>query len=405
MEIIADLHFHSKYSKATSKDMNLENIEKYAKIKGLNLLTTSDFTHPLWFKEIKKKLVEEDGILYRNNLAFLLTTEINLSYLKDKERKVHLILFSPNLECADQINEKLSKFTDLSKDARPTLQLSCVEFLDLMLEIDKKIIIIPAHCMTPWYGIFGSKSGFNKLSEAFEDKTKFIYAVESGLSASPDMLWRIEEIRKINIVSFSDSHSYWPWRLGREATIFELNKLDYNAIYDAIKNKDGKNKIKATIEVDPAYGKYHWDGHRNCNIKLSPEEAIKLNNICPKCGKKLTIGVEHRVNEISDKPKNFKPDNAKPFFKLLPLTELIANFYGKSLNNKKVSEIYNKLIKEFDNEFNVLMKVEYSKLKKIVKDKIAELIIKNREGKIKVDPGYDGVYGKPIIEENQKKLF
>jgi len=409
MQVIADLHLHSKYSRATSKNMDLENIEHYAKIKGLNLITTADFTHPLWFREIKEKLEEQDGILYgKKGMPFLLTTEISLIYSKERQRRVHLLVFAPSLEHVKQINDVLGKKGRLDYDGRPIFGLSCVEFVDLMLSIDKKILVVPAHCMTPWYGIFGSKSGFDRLSEAFEDKTKFIYAVESGLSASPDMLWRLPEVRQINIVSFSDSHSFWPYRLGREATIFELSELSYDAIYEAIKTKPGeksKNQIKATIEVDPAYGKYHWDGHRDCGIKLSPREAEKLNNICPVCKKPLTIGVEHRIEEIADKPEGFRPINAKPFYKLLPLHELIANFYGQGLNSKKVNETANKLINEFKSELNALLKVDFNELKKVVKEKLAELIIKNRQGKIKVDPGYDGVYGKPLLNAEQKTLF
>jgi uncharacterized protein (TIGR00375 family) len=401
MEIFADLHLHSKYSAATSKNMDLSNIIKFSKLKGLNLVGTGDFTHPSWLKQIKENL-EGKEILYKDGIHFLLTTEVNLVY---EDKKVHLLLFSPSLQHTDQIIDVLSKKTNLEKDARPTININLIEFLDLIFSIDKKILVIPAHCMTPWYGIFGSRSGFNSLKEAFGERAKFIYAVESGLSASPDMLWRIREIRDINIVSFSDSHSYNLYRIGREATVFELEEMSYDGIYKAIKEKEGKNRIKYTIEVDPAYGKYHWDGHRNCNIKLSPEESKKVNGICPKCHRKLTIGVEHRVEEISDKPKGFRPVNAKPFFKLLPLSELIANFYKLNIDSKKVSQTTSKLIQKFGSEFNVLLYAPFKELKKVVKEKLAELIIKNREGRIKVDPGYDGVYGKPILSEQKTLLF
>jgi len=400
MEIFADLHLHSKYSAATSRNMDLKNIISYAKLKGLNLLGTGDFTHPLWLKEIKENL-EGEEILYKEGIHFLLTTEVNLVY---ENKKTHVLLFSPTLDHVYQVIDVLSRKTDLERDARPTLNINFQEFLDLIFSIDKNILIIPAHCMTPWYGIFGSKSGFNSLKEAFGEKAKYIYAVESGLSASPDMLWRIQEIRNINIVSFSDSHSYNLYRIGREATVFELKEISYKALYDAIKEKEGKNKIKFTIEVDPAYGKYHWDGHRNCNVKLSPEESKRFNYICPKCHRKLTIGVEHRVEEIADKARGYRPEDAKPFFKLLPLHELIANFYNLSLESKKVNQIALKLIERFGSEFNVLLETPFNDLKKIVKEKLAEIIIKNREGKIKVDPGYDGVYGKPILID-QKTLF
>lgn len=408
MEIIADLHLHSKYSRATSKNMDIDRVELYAKKKGLDLITTGDFTHPLWLKEIKEKLVDDGrGILYsKNNTPFMLTTEISLIYTKSsRQRRVHLLIFSPSLEHVDQIVEVLQKRGRIDYDGRPIFGFSCVELLDLMLNIDKRILVIPAHCMTPWYGIFGSKSGFDTLKEAFEDKTRFIYAVESGLSASPDMLWRLPEVRKINIVSFSDSHSYWTYRLGREATIFRVKELSYNAIYEAIRDKQGKNQIVSTIEVDPAYGKYHWDGHRVCGVKFPPDESIKLNKICPKCRQLLTIGVEHRIEEISDMPKGFKPKDAKPFYKLLPLHEIIANFYNQGLHSKKVAMIFEKLINYFGSEFNVLLKADFLELRKIVDEKLADIIIRNRNGNIKVDPGYDGVYGKMVIEEKQKKLF
>lgn len=397
MEIFADLHLHSKYSAATSKNMDLKNIIRFSKLKGLKLVGTGDFTHPLWLKEIKENL-EGDEILYKDGIYFIFTTEVNVTY---ENKKVHLLLFSPSLDHVKQIIDVLKKNTNLEKDARPTININLKEFLDLIIGIDKKILVIPAHCMTPWYGIFGSKSGFDSLEEAFGEKKKYIYAVESGLSASPDMLWRIREIRNINIVSFSDSHSYSLYRIGREATVFELEEMSYKAIYEAITSKEGKNKIKFTIEVDPAYGKYHWDGHRNCNIKLSPEESKKLNYVCPKCHRKLTIGVEHRVEEISDKPKGFKPLDANPFFKILPLSEIIANFYNLNVDSKKVNRITLKLIEKFGSEFNVLLNTSFNELKKMVKEKLAELIIKNRQGKIKVDPGYDGVYGKPILFEQR----
>jgi len=225
-----------------------------------------------------------------------------------------------------------------------------------------------------------------------------IYAVESGMSADPSMLWRFKE--KVNIVSFSDAHSYWPWRLGRESTFFEMNELSYDNIIKAIRTGEG---LSSTIETEPGYGKYHYDGHRNCNVSFSPEESKKLKEICPKCGKKLTIGVDYRIEELAKEPKGYKPENAKEFVKLIPLHELISVVYDvKQLSSKTVWAIYNLLIKEFKNEFNILLNVSYEDLVKVTNEKLAKVIITNRESKLNIKPGFDGEYGKIILEDNEK---
>jgi len=400
--VIADLHIHSRFSRGTSKDIDFENLAKFAKTKGVNLLGTGDFTHPSWLNEIKKLHDSGTGIYYYKGFPFLLSCEISLIYSDGKkQRRVHLLVLAPNIEIVEQINDYLDTLGRRDYDGRPTFGLSCAEFVESLHEISRDIEIIPAHCMTPWYGIFGSKSGFDSLEEAFGDKTKEIHAIESGMSADPEMLWRLDTGKAI--VSFSDAHSFWPWRIGREATIFKQEKeLSYNQIVSQIR----QNTFLATVEVDPAYGKYHYDGHRNCNFSASPEETKKLGGICPVCGRPLTIGVENRVEQLAKKPRGFRPKNAKEFYKLLPLHELIALVYNARVSSQKVWTMYNRLITLAGSEFGVLLQISKQELAKAnVPEKLIELIMKNREGKIKVKPGYDGKYGEPILSEQQKTLF
>lgn len=409
MQIISDLQIHSRYARATSKDITIDNLEKWAKVKGLDLIGTGDFQHPLWRKEIDEKLTEDDkGILRtKNGFPFLWQTEISLMFSDNGRRAVHLLVFVPNRKIADEFTKYLLGKGRIDYDGRPIFGITCEDFVKDLKEIDDKIEIIPAHCMTPWFGLFGSKSGFNSLKDCFKNQTEKIYAVESGMSADPAMLWRFDEIAsgKINVVSFSDMHSFWPWRIGREATIFEIPELSYENIIKAIRTGEG---LKGTIETPPEYGKYHYDGHRNCNFSSSYEETKKLNGICPVCKKPLIIGVDYRVEEIAKEKKGFKPKNAKDFYSLIPLHELISILYETPMASKKSWAIYNGLIEKFGNELNVLMKVPKSEfLKNEVDEKLAELILKSREGKIKVKPGYDGEYGKVLLgeRERQEKLI
>ena len=409
MKIIADLQIHSRYARATSKDITIDNLEKWAKIKGLDLIGTGDFQHPLWRKEIDEKLKEDDkGILRtKSGFPFLWQTEISLMFSDNGRRAVHLLVFAPNGNIADKITSYLGSKGRLDYDGRPIFGITCENFVRDLKYIDDKIEIIPAHCMTPWFGLFGSKSGFNSLKDCFKSQAEKIYAIESGMSANPEMLWRFQEFidGKINIVSFSDAHSFWPWRIGREATVFEIPELSYDNIIKAIRTGAG---LKATIETPPEYGKYHYDGHRVCNFSSSFEETKKLNGICPVCKKPLIIGVDYRVEEIAKEPRGFKPKNAKDFYSLIPLHELISILYETPMASKKSWGIYNNLIEKFGNEFNILMNVSKEEfLKKEIDEKLAELILKSREGKMKVKPGYDGEYGKVLLEEREKqeKLF
>jgi len=409
MKIIADFHLHSLWSRATSKQMNLDGLSNGAKIKGLNLLGTGDFTHPKWFAELKKKLepIEGTGLFKYNDVLFTLTSEVATYFtFQNQMKRVHHVIHAPSFEIVEQINEKLSRSGNLSSDGRPILNISAAELVEILVEISKDILIYPAHAWTPWMSCLGSKSGFNSIEECYQDQVKHIFALETGLSSDPAMNWRLSDLDKFTLLSNSDSHSPHPWRLGREANVFDLEKITYWEIFDSIKNKD-KKKFLYTIEVDPNYGKYHFTGHRNCGIVLHPKDAIKLNNICPKCHRKLTIGVLQRVEELADRPEGFVPKDAIPFKTLLPLYEIISFSWGSGeLYSKKVLEEHDKLIEKFGNELNVLLNVPKEELLKVTNEKIADAIIKVREGKVKYKPGYDGNYGQPIFDENfiQKKV-
>ena len=400
MKIISDLHIHSSYSRACSKDLNFENLEKYARIKGVGLLGTGDFTHPKWIEEIKSKLKEdENGILTTSSgFPFVLQTEISLAYTQGgKGRRIHYILMAPGMEIVSQITEFLLKKGRVDYDGRPIFGFSSIELVEKMNEISPDIEVIPAHAWTPWFGIFGSESGFDSLAEFFGEKAKHIHAIETGMSSDPAMNWRIKELDKITLVSNSDCHSYWPWRMGREANVLELKELTYNNIIAAIRQKKG---FAETIEVDPGYGKYHFDGHRLCGVVMSPQESAQHRNICPKCGKKMTIGVLNRVEQLADpeRPEGFAPEGRIPFKSLIPMSEIIAELNGIPVASKKTWQVYNALIERFGNEFNVLLDAEELELKKVVDEKLAAAIMKNRVGEIKVNPGYDGEYGKPILD-------
>lgn len=402
MEFIGDFHIHSRFARACSKDITLDKLEYYAKIKGLNILGTGDFTHPTHFKEISSMLTEdENGILWsKNKFPFIWQTEISLMYTHNKKgRRIHHLVLAPNKEVVQQITKFLGKKGRLDYDGRPIFGISSIEFVESLINISKDIEIIPAHSWTPFFGILGSKSGYDSVDECFEEKAKYIHAIETGMSSDPPLNWRVSSLDKYNLVSFSDIHSYWPWRIGREATIFDC-KIAYKDIINAIRT--GQD-LKGTIETVPDYGRYHIDGHRNCNISLYPQESKELKGICPKCKRPLTLGVAYRVEELADRPKETIRKNAPKYYEIIPLTELIAAVYNiKQLHSKKVWEIYNKLIKHFNSEFNILLNISEQDLLKVIDKKLADIIIKNRENKLKIKPGYDGVYGEIILEDAQK---
>lgn len=395
-----DLHIHSKYSRATSKDLDLENLTKFAKTKGISVLGTGDFSHPLWNAELKKKLKETNDIYEYNGINFILSNEISLVYTQGgKGRRIHHIILAPSLDIVDQINEFLKSKGRVDYDGRPIFGFSSIELVENMISISKDIMIIPAHCMTPWFGIFGSMSGFDSLDECFQDKAKYVYAIETGLSADPRMLRRMSILDKISLLSFSDSHSAYPWRLGRECCVFDCEPT-YKEITNAIKEKNNK-KFLFTVEFFPEEGKYHFDGHRNCNFSCEPGQTKKLRGVCPRCSRDLTIGVLNRVEQLADREEGYTPSNAIPFKSLVPLSELISAILNTTPYSKATWEVYSKLIDRFNNELNVLLNVPADELEQVVERRIAEFIIKNREGKIAIKPGYDGVYGKILLSEEK----
>jgi len=411
LRVIADMHIHGPYSRATSERMCVEEIARFAKIKGLNIVGTGDFTHPKWFNELRQNLVlEPDTYLYKlaadltSPILFMITTEVcTVFYYKNEAKKVHHVILTPNLEIAAQINDRLSKYGNLQTDGRPTLNVAPPTMVEEVMEVSADNMVFPAHVWTPWFSIFGALSGFDSVEECYQDMTKYIHALETGLSSDPPMNWRLSKLDKFTLVSNSDSHSFWPWRIGREANVFELEKPSYKEVINAIRLKDNR-RFKFTIETDPAYGKYHWTGHRNCNVSLSAREAMKLANICPVCRRKLTKGVEQRVEELADRPDGFQPDNAIGFMRLLPLSEIIATVLGSdSPSAQKVWNVYNALIAKFGDEYTALIDASKEELSSIAGEAIAETVVRVRERKAEVVPGYDGVYGQLVVSKERSQ--
>lgn len=426
MQYIADLHLHSHYSRATAKQMNALDLYKWAQIKGIDLIGTGDFTHPRYFEELKGELIEAaDGLyslkqdLQKNYLEniplrrepyFIFTTEISCIYSKTgKVRRIHIMVWASGIGGVEKINERLSRIGNLSADGRPIFGADVKNVSQIIWEADPSAIIIPAHAWTPWFSIFGSKSGFDSIEECFEDLSYKITAIETGLSSDPVMNACLSKLENINLVSNSDAHS--PQNLGREATVFEVKSLSFSNILTAVKNiKREENFIDYTIEFFPQEGKYHWDGHRDCSVLLSPQESRKLKNMCPKCHSPLTIGVESRVLELSDKAlEDVKP---KKFVSIVPLPEIIAQSLNLAKNSKKVQGIYLDMVKALGTEFNILLNVPIDEIRLAGFDDVASGIELVRRRKIKITPGYDGVYGvvdvfgeKKLKKAEQTSLF
>jgi uncharacterized protein (TIGR00375 family) len=399
MKFIADLHIHSKYSRATSKEMNLESLDKWAKIKGIKVMSTGDFTHPAWFQEIKEKLEPAELGLYKlknskTDTRFLLSVEISSIYLQGgKTRRIHNLIYAPSMEIAEKINTALGLRGNIKSDGRPILGLSSIELAELVFGISEEVVIIPAHAWTPWFSVFGSMSGFDTIEECFGEYASRIFAIETGLSSDPAMNWRLSKLDKISLISNSDAHSVE--KIGREANVFDT-ELSFNGIFEAIKSRD-PNKFLYTIEFFPEEGKYHYDGHRACNVVMSPEETKKNNKICPQCKKPLTVGVMYRVNELADRPNNFIDKNRVPFKKVVPLSEIISEVLGVSKVSKKIKVEYERLIEIFGTELAILIGVFIEEIKNKGSEKLAEAIDKMRKGDINIQPGYDGEYGKVSI--------
>lgn len=407
MNYIADFHIHSKYSRATSKDMDVENLAKWAKIKGIDLVGTGDFTHPEWIKELKKNLApKEEGLFERDGIAFMLTAEVSNIYFKaGRTRKVHNIVFAPDFKTAEEISNMLAGHGNLKADGRPIVGLDSAKMVKAILGIHPDCLIVPAHVWTPHFSVFGANSGFDKIEECYEEQTPNIYSLETGLSSDPGMNWRWSKLDKFTLISNSDAHS--PAKIGREANIFSA-PFSYKELKEILKNKDRK-RFLYTVEFFPQEGKYHWDGHRKCEQRLSPAESEKINNRCPACGKKLTIGVMHRVEHLGDREAGFVDARSPGFINMVPLAEIIGASLGVGAGSVTVEREYNKLIKNFGNEFKILLDIPKEKIVEHAPPKIAKGILKVREGKVKVTPGYDGVYGKVEVfsaddEEDKKQL-
>jgi uncharacterized protein (TIGR00375 family) len=424
MKIIADLHIHSKYSRATARDMDIDHLNKWAKIKGIKVLGTGDFTHHLWLKELQTKLEPAEPGLFKlkrikkistlNNdwlpkngqspedksARFLLSSEISCIYSKNnRTRKIHIIVLAPDFKTVEKINARLGWIGNLKADGRPILGLDAKELAKIVLGINKECMVIPGHIWTPWFSLFGANSGFDTIEECFEELTRYIYAVETGLSSTPAMNWRLSALDQIALISNSDCHS--PSKIGREANIFDT-ALSYQGIVDAIKSNDPE-KFLSTVEFFAEEGRYHYDGHRKCDVNITPKQAKKVKNICPKCKKPLTIGTLHRVDDLADRKENKKPAKVIPYQCMIPLAEIIADAKGVGTGTKTVMNEYKNLIKNLGNEFEILMNLSIERIRQSGSIDVAEGIDRVRKGKVDIIPGYDGEYGRIKIFKDEER--
>ena len=411
MKMIADLHIHSRFSMATSKEGTPENLDFWARKKGISLIGTGDFTHPVWREELKERLVSEGNGLYRlrdayvkeesrkfpgEGTRFVVSGEISSIYKKNgKTRKVHNVILLPSLEAADAMSQRLEKIGNIHSDGRPILGLDSHDLLEMMLDVCPEGILIPAHIWTPHFSVLGAKSGFDSVEECFEELAPYIHALETGLSSDPAMNWRISKLDRYQLVSNSDAHS--PSKLGREANLLDID-CSYEGLYRAIQTGEG---LEGTVEFFPEEGKYHFDGHRKCGVSLSPVEAERLGGICPVCGKKLTMGVDHRVEQLADRAEGFVKKDGKKYESLVPLPEVISACMGYSTASKKVQGCFEQMIQTLGTEFDILRNVPSEDIKSCAGERIAEGIENVRTGNVKRIPGYDGEYGKiELFEEN-----
>lgn len=411
MKMIADLHIHSRFSMATSKEGTPENLDFWARKKGISLIGTGDFTHPVWREELKERLVSEGNGLYRlrdeyvkeesrkfpgEGTRFVVSGEISSIYKKNgKTRKVHNVILLPSLEAADAMAQRLEKIGNIHSDGRPILGLDSHDLLEMMLDVCPEGILVPAHIWTPHFSVLGAKSGFDSVEECFEELAPYIHALETGLSSDPAMNWRISKLDRYQLVSNSDAHS--PSKLGREANLLDID-CSYEGLYRAIQTGEG---LEGTVEFFPEEGKYHFDGHRKCGVSLSPVEAERLGGICPVCGKKLTMGVDHRVEQLADRAEGFVKKDGKKYESLVPLPEVISTCMGYSAASKKVQGCFEQMIQTLGTEFDILRNVPSEDIKSCAGERIAEGIENVRTGNVKRIPGYDGEYGKiELFDEN-----
>ena len=411
MKMIGDLHIHSRFSMATSREGTPENLDFWARKKGISLIGTGDFTHPVWRKELRERLVPEENGLYRlreeyvkeesrkfpgEGTRFVVSGEISSIYKKNgKTRKVHNVILLPSLEAADTMAQRLEKIGNIHSDGRPILGLDSHDLLEMMLDVCPDGILIPAHIWTPHFSVLGAKSGFDSVEECFEELTPYVHALETGLSSDPAMNWRISKLDRYQLVSNSDAHS--PSKLGREANLLDID-CSYEGLYQAIQTGKG---LDCTVEFFPEEGKYHFDGHRKCGVSLSPVEAERLGGICPVCGKKLTMGVDHRVEQLADREEGFVKKDGKKYESLVPLPEVVAACMGYSTASKKVQGCFEQMMQTLGTEFDILRNVPAEDIKSCAGERIAEGIENVRTGNVKRIPGYDGEYGKiQLFDEN-----
>jgi len=397
--------------------MDVPSIIYFAKLKGLGLVGTGDFTQPDWRRHLRSHLSKMDDTgLYRTekemSVRFMVTAEVaTIFQFLGKTRKIHHVLLVPSLDVAEQVSDRLAQFGDLEVDGRPTLSVSAPELVESVMEVSKENMVIPAHVWTPWFSLFGSINGFDRVEDCYQDEACRIYALETGLSSDPPMNWRLSALARFTLVSNSDAHSPYPYRMGREANAFSLTHFTYQEVLDAIR-RQGSSRLLFTVETEPAYGKYHWTGHRRCNFSASAKESRRLKGICPVCHRPLTRGVEERVEDLADKEPGFRPEGAAEFKHLLPLQELIAKAMG--IDSEASSAVWNPyvaLVKRFGNEYKVLLEASKEEMAVVADPRIAEAVLKVRNDEAVVVPGYDGVYGildltatrlkTPIFEERR----
>ncbi len=422
MYFIADLHIHSHFSRATSKNLQLPFLNKWAQLKGIQVVGTGDFTHPAWLAELKKMLEPAQDGLFKlkdefrgepekevfatchSEVRFILSVEISNIYKRNgKVRKVHNIIFMPNLEAAAKFQREMEKIGNIRADGRPILGLDSRNLLDIVLKTDPQGYLIPAHIWTPWFSVLGSNSGFDSILECYDDLTPHIFALETGLSSDPAMNWRLSQLDQFALVSNSDAHS--PENLGREANMFDT-ELSYPAIFEALKSRNPE-KFLGTLEFFPEEGKYHLDGHRKCNTCMTPEETIANKGRCPVCGKKVTVGVLSRVIELADRASATKPPDAAPFKSLIPLPEIISELQNVGPKSKNVQAIFYKMLSKIGSELYILTQAPIEEIQKIQHPLLGEAIQRMRAGQIYVEPGYDGEYGKIRVfspDEKEKLL-
>lgn len=395
----ADFHIHSKYSMATSKHMELPFISRGARAKGVNLVGTGDFTNPGWLYLLEKSLkeTEREGIYEFEGVDFILSAEVcNIYNEGGQTKKVHSLILLPDFELVKKFNKDIRRFGKLEADGRPILTFTLCDLAETLFSVYDEAILIPAHLWTPWFGLFGSQSGFDSIEEAFGKYSEKIYAIETGLSSDPPMNWLLSSLDKITLISNSDAHS--PANIGREANCFN-RKIDYTLLVDVLKNQD-KDVFDYTVEFFPQEGKYHYDGHRKCNITFHPSESKKYNNICPECGRPLTLGVLHRVYDLADR-KDARSEGRVGYKRLIQLKSIIADSLGVGSKTRAVEDIYNKLTTYFGNEFKILLDLPEKDLLASTEEKVAKSIVNVRKENVEIRPGYDGVYGEILIPEEK----